>query len=119
MMPFGMGLGSGLGLPMMGAAIIAASAFLAYGVSSIKSAGAAASELQRIEEVAIENRKSAEQYKTNLLQVQASERKARLNTAKAKAEAKRLISRIRTIPRTKDSVTCPIDCTLPSSLPSP
>ena len=116
MIPFG--LGSGIGMPIIGAAIIAVCAFMAYGVSTIKSAGAAGAEMRRISEIAVENKESAEALEHDLKVVRRSEKKAKAELAKVRKRTRRAHKKIDAIPKGKGKPgICPIDCILPPGLP--
>ena len=106
-------LGSGLGLPLLGAGLIAGSVFLAYSVHSIKAAGAARVELDRLTEIAQENRAATERYKAGVEATQSAVREAEKLVSAAREEARQAQEKVMALPKSGADTVCPIDCKLP------
>lgn len=105
---------SAVALPMIGAGLVAVAAFGAYTVATIRAGGAAAVELQRLEEVAENNAKASRRYREGLAAVRRAEERARTKSAAAEAEYRKWRAAVNAMPPgERQGGICPIDCLIP------
>ena len=99
---------------MIGAGLIAVAAFGAYAVATIRAGGAAAVELQRLEEVAENNARASRRYREGLAAVRLAEDRARIKSAAADAEYRKWRAAVNAMPPSeKEGGICPIGCVIP------
>ncbi len=105
--------GAGLGLPLLGAGLIALSAFLAHAHHSIRAAGAARVELRRMAEIAAGNHAAMRRYKAGMEATRMASQEAERRAQTAREKARQAREGILALPGNGSDAVCPIDCKLP------
>lgn len=95
----------GAALPLLGAGLIALSAYLAWRDHGIAEGSAARAELNRLEDVARDNEEAKARLKASWAALRRAEKKAQLSAAKAERDARPLAPR-------EEIPLCPADCIL-------